>query len=119
MNSNYRQGLHIIGTLTSHEFATKTGSGNFRAAIQNFIRELDLQIVGDVYYDFEGGGFTGVVCLTESHLSIHTWPEHGIATLDVFLSNYLHNNDNKTRELFKFCVLFFGAEVENYHEITR
>ena len=29
-------------------------------------------------------GVAGVVLLAESHLSIHTWPEHGYAAVDVF-----------------------------------
>ena len=33
----------------------------------------------------EGAGVTGVVMLSESHISIHTWPEHGYAALDVFM----------------------------------
>lgn len=31
------------------------------------------------------GGVSGVVVLAESHISIHTWPEHDYAALDVFL----------------------------------
>ena len=30
-------------------------------------------------------GVTGVVLLQESHISIHTWPEHGFAAVDVFM----------------------------------
>jgi S-adenosylmethionine decarboxylase len=30
-------------------------------------------------------GVTGVVVLSESHISVHTWPEHGFAALDVFM----------------------------------
>ncbi len=31
-----------------------------------------------------GGGVTGVAILAESHISIHTWPEHGYAAIDIF-----------------------------------
>ncbi len=33
----------------------------------------------------EGMGVTGVLLLAESHLSIHTWPEHGYAAVDIFM----------------------------------
>jgi S-adenosylmethionine decarboxylase len=30
-------------------------------------------------------GVTGVALLAESHISIHSWPEHGYAAIDIFL----------------------------------
>ena len=33
----------------------------------------------------EGLGVTGVLLLQESHISIHTWPEHGFAAVDAFM----------------------------------
>lgn len=33
----------------------------------------------------EGAGITGVAVLSESHISIHTWPEIDFAALDVFM----------------------------------
>lgn len=37
-----------------------------------------------------GGGVTGVVMLAESHVTIHTWPEHRFAALDLFLCGATH-----------------------------
>ena len=33
---------------------------------------------------FEPQGITATACLAESHLTLHTWPEHGYAALDAF-----------------------------------
>jgi len=30
-------------------------------------------------------GFTGMALLAESHISVHTWPEHGYAAIDIFM----------------------------------
>jgi S-adenosylmethionine decarboxylase len=32
-----------------------------------------------------GQGVTGMLLLMESHISIHTWPEHGYAAVDLFM----------------------------------
>lgn len=32
-----------------------------------------------------GAGVTGVALLAESHISIHSWPEHGYAAIDIFV----------------------------------
>jgi len=31
------------------------------------------------------GGISGVAVLAESHISVHTWPEHGYAAFDIFM----------------------------------
>ena len=42
--------------------------------------------VGGHFHPFGPGlGVTGVLLLQESHISIHTWPEHGFAAVDVFM----------------------------------
>jgi len=33
----------------------------------------------------ENGGVSGVAVLAESHISIHSWPEHNYAALDIFM----------------------------------
>lgn len=36
------------------------------------------------FHKFGPQGVSGVLVLAESHLSVHTWPEHGYAATDIF-----------------------------------
>jgi S-adenosylmethionine decarboxylase len=38
----------------------------------------------DTHHFGDKQGVTGVALLAESHISIHTWPEHGYAAIDLF-----------------------------------
>ena len=57
-----------------------------RELFSDVIRDLGLKTLGkDVWHTFEGeGGVTGLVALTESHLTCHTYPEHKIATFNLY-----------------------------------
>jgi S-adenosylmethionine decarboxylase proenzyme len=41
-------------------------------------------VIDDIFHQFSPQGVTGVVAIAESHLCIHTWPEHGYAAVDIF-----------------------------------
>ncbi|WP_322026327.1 adenosylmethionine decarboxylase [Burkholderia sp. BCC1977] len=44
------------------------------------------RVIGAHFHHFGGEhGVTGVVLLAESHITIHTWPEHGFAAVDAFM----------------------------------
>jgi len=57
-----------------------------RAVLEKVLTRLELRTVGDgQWHKFGGeGGVTGIYLLTESHLSCHTYPEHGIATFNLY-----------------------------------
>jgi S-adenosylmethionine decarboxylase proenzyme len=50
-------------------------------------------IVNDLFHEFSPHGLTGVLVITESHLSIHTWPEFNYAAVDVFSCDDKLNGD--------------------------
>jgi S-adenosylmethionine decarboxylase len=56
------------------------------ALFQRLITELDLQLVGEVrWHRFPAaGGITGFALLSESHLACHTYPEYGLATINLY-----------------------------------
>lgn len=51
-------------------------------------------LVDVVCHRFSPYGVTGVAILAESHISVHTWPEHGYAAVDVFLCGDTINPQN-------------------------
>jgi S-adenosylmethionine decarboxylase len=57
-----------------------------RAVLEKVLVRLELRVVGEgAWHKFGGeGGVTGVYLLTESHLSVHTYPEHGAATFNLY-----------------------------------
>jgi S-adenosylmethionine decarboxylase proenzyme len=58
------------------------------ATAQSILRaaalKMNATIVSDHFHAFNPHGVSGVVIIAESHLSVHTWPEHGYAAVDVF-----------------------------------
>ncbi len=41
-------------------------------------------VLGESFHRFSPQGISGVIIIAESHLTIHTWPEHGYAAADIF-----------------------------------
>lgn len=41
-------------------------------------------VLGETFHQFQPQGVTGILLLAESHLSVHTWPEHEHAAVDLF-----------------------------------
>lgn len=62
-------------------------------------------IVGSRFHRFSPHGVSGVVIIAESHLAIHTWPEHGYAALDVFSCGEIL----LAEAAFRFLAEAFGA----------
>ena len=46
--------------------------------------EANATIVTSCFHKFNPWGVSGAVIIQESHLTIHTWPEYGYASVDLF-----------------------------------
>jgi len=46
--------------------------------------EAGATVLGESFHKFQPVGVTGVVIISESHICIHTWPEHRYAAVDIF-----------------------------------
>lgn len=55
-----------------------------REAMVEAARESEASVVTDSFHEFKPFGVSGAVIIQESHFTIHTWPEHGFAAVDLF-----------------------------------
>ncbi len=77
-------GQHLLLELyeCDREFLDRKDS--IEEALVTSAREAGATVVDTVLHRFNPHGVSGVVVIAESHLTVHTWPEHGYAALDVF-----------------------------------
>jgi len=114
-------GLHVIADLYAcAPGAMMTDAGMLERTCIEYVREAGLFDVGRLFHAFPGdGGVTGTVVLAESHISVHTWPEHGYVSLDVFVCNYTADNTAKARALAERLIEAFVPGERRVQEVFR
>lgn len=81
------------------------------AAVAAHLTVLDVRL----HHFGPGMGVTGVALLAESHISIHTWPEEGVAAVDIFVCGEMAEPE---RALQAICG-YLGGRVIDKHRIER
>jgi S-adenosylmethionine decarboxylase len=76
-------GHHLICEATSCDKSILNNEMELVNIMLKACLEGGATVLGHTSHSFEPQGVTVVVGLSESHASIHTWPEHGYAMLDV------------------------------------
>jgi S-adenosylmethionine decarboxylase proenzyme len=115
------QGLHLTADL--HGCAATASAMSDAAALRvlclDAVAAAGLRRVGDAFHRFVGGGVTGAVLLAESHLAVHTWPELGAVTLDVYVCNLGADNSGRARALLARLEAAFSPTGVQRREIQR
>lgn len=55
-----------------------------RKALVEAVRRAGATLIDVQVHTFNPHGVSGIAVIAESHISLHTWPEHGYVALDVF-----------------------------------
>lgn len=115
------QGTHLLGEWYGCDFsaAALNGAEALREVCLSVTRASGLQIVGDAFHQFDPQGVTGTVLLAESHLAIHTWPEAGFVTIDVYVCNHQTDNTQKALMLYGALKAYFQPVREKYSQVGR
>lgn len=78
------RGRHVIAELDGCDARMLSNPNAIRQLLLEAAREAGATALADEIFEFGNGGVSGFVLLAESHISIHTWPEHGYAALDIY-----------------------------------
>lgn len=119
------QGLHLTADLRGVDAALPLMRDAPVLAVlcRRAVTDAGLTAVAELFHRFspddEQSGITGVVLLAESHLAIHTWPELGAVTLDVYVCNYGADNRGKAEALLRALVQAFRPSAVDEQRLCR
>lgn len=83
-------------------------------AVLDSIREGGATLIDMVVHQFSPYGVTATAALAESHIAIHTWPEHGYFAADIFFCGDLDPNKG-----IPAILQTLGSTHHDVREITR
>ncbi len=78
------KGRHVLANYTGCDHEALIDFPKLRAAMQEAIEASDATIVGSVEWIFSPEAITIAYLLSESHATIHTYPEHEACFIDIF-----------------------------------
>jgi S-adenosylmethionine decarboxylase proenzyme len=76
--------LHTLLELHGCDPALLKDAAALRPILLDAVRAGHGTVVTEIFHTFSPHGVSGVIVISESHVAIHTWPEHGFAAVDIF-----------------------------------
>jgi S-adenosylmethionine decarboxylase len=92
-------GRHCIYELQGGDQHLLDNEDFIKDAMKQAAEASGATLLGIVSHKFEPQGVTAVALLSESHISIHSWPEHGYAAVDAFTCGEHTNPEAACRSL--------------------
>ena len=121
------RGIHLTADIAGclSDLQLMMDAESLRRYCLEFVDKCGLTAVSEVFHAFPGlnagecGGVTGTVLLAESHLALHTWPELGAVTIDVYVCNFSMDNSGKAAKLLDCLIKLFQPTEIVKNELIR
>lgn len=118
-------GKHFIANYSECDSEALKNAHQLVEVMREGVKESGAQILNESSYFFPGDGLTMAILLSESHASIHTYPEHNACFVDLFTcGDHCHYEpfDRVLREYLKpravqsKVLIRDEAFIEHHHE---
>ncbi|MFD2681550.1 adenosylmethionine decarboxylase [Bacillus seohaeanensis] len=85
-------GRHVISELWGCDFEKLNDVNEIEKTFVDAALKSGAEVREVAFHKFAPQGVSGVVIISESHLTIHSFPEHGYASIDVYTCGELDPN---------------------------
>ena len=77
-------GRHLLIELKDCNVEVLNDLDFLKRCLHDAADQIGATVVNECYHEFSPQGISGVLVISESHICIHTWPEHAYAAVDIF-----------------------------------
>lgn len=107
-------GRHVISELWGCDFEKLNDVEQIEQIFADAALKSGAEIREVAFHKFAPQGVSGVVIISESHLTIHSFPEHGYASIDVYTCGNMDPNIAAN-----YIAEALGAETRENIELPR
>ncbi len=107
-------GRHLIAEFYGCQDTLLDDLEGIRQVMLEAAQVIGATVMGDTFHQFAPQGVSGTVVISESHLSIHTWPEYSYVSVDIYTCGGLD-----PRPGFRHLEQRLGARDSRVQEILR
>lgn len=108
-------GVHHIAELCDCNQELLNDSNFISTSLRQAVEHANATLIDEIKYEFTPQGITAVCLLSESHISIHTWPEKKYAAVDIFTCG----NHTAPAQACKYLVNALECKQPNIQIIMR
>ena len=120
LSQGHMDGIHLLGEWFGCPWApAMIDVEALREVCVDATVAAGLTPVGEKFHQFQPQGVTGMVLLAESHLAIHTWPEAGFVSVDVYVCNVRSDNSARAEQLYAMLKRALKPAAARDHRLER
>ncbi len=107
-------GRHLIAEFYGCQDTLLDDLEGIRRIMLQAAEVIGATVMGETFHRFSPQGVSGTVVISESHLSVHTWPEYNYVSVDIYTCGGLN-----PRLGFRHLEQQLGARDNRVQEILR
>ena len=111
---NFAYPNHVVFDLYGVNFDRANDLSSIIELGRRLARKLKSDIIGEVFHTLEPQGIIYVATLLQSHIAVHTWPELGYVSVDIYTCSEV-----SVKDVEEDVIAFFSPERYKIQYLVR